>query len=175
MTTECLEMIYPDLHAANIDLKAFTDRFYQEQCGARLDPVLKTLESMKDMGIWVEVTTLLIPGLNDAPEELKSLARFLVALDPGIPWHISRYHPTYRLTHIPSTQPELIRKARDIGHDAGLNYVYTGNLPGDLGEKTYCHGCNALLLDRFGFTIKDNHIKDGCCPDCGASIPGVWE
>ncbi len=174
MTEACLEAIYPDLHAANVDLKAFTDRFYKEQCGAKLEPVLKTLETMKRMGIWLEVTTLLIPGLNDSPEELKDMARFLVNLDPDIPWHISRFHPTYRLNHLPSTPPDRIRKARDIGYEAGLHYVYTGNLPGDEGEKTFCHGCGERLIDRFGFAISKMTLDGNCCPKCRQPIPGVW-
>ncbi|MFH1490176.1 MAG: AmmeMemoRadiSam system radical SAM enzyme, partial [Pseudomonadota bacterium] len=130
MTEACIRDMVPDLHGANIDLKAFNDRFYKEQCGARLAPVLRTLELMKEAGVWLEVTTLLIPGLNDAAEELKNLAGFLAALDPGIPWHISRFHPTYRLTDRPPTGPETIHRAREIGYEAGLQYVYTGNLPG---------------------------------------------
>jgi pyruvate formate lyase activating enzyme len=175
MTVQCLRDIFPDLHAANVDLKAFSETFYKEQCGAKLGPVLKTLEAMKEMGIWLEVTTLLIPGLNDATEELKEIAKFLSGLDRNIPWHISRFHPTYRLTHIPSTPPERIRRARDLGYEAGLKYVYTGNLPGDEGEKTFCHECGELLIDRVGFTVTQNNIQKGCCPNCTANIPGVWK
>ena len=174
MTEECLNDIYPDLHAANIDLKSFTDSFYKEQCGAKLEPVLSTIRYMKKMGIWVEVTTLLIPGLNDSDEELKDLAGFLKDVDPDIPWHISRFHPTYRLTDIPPTPVERIRKAREIGYKAGLKYVYTGNVPGDKGEKTYCHNCNETLIDRLGFHVSSNKIKDGQCSKCGTEIPGIW-
>ncbi|MBM3302206.1 MAG: radical SAM protein, partial [Deltaproteobacteria bacterium] len=174
MTEECLKEIYPDLHGANVDLKAFTSKFYKEQCGAKLDPVLRTLEIMRKTGVWLEVTTLLIPGLNDSVEELKALARFLCNLDPDIPWHISRFHPTYRLTNIRSTPPESIHRAKDIGYEAGLKYVYTGNVPGDEGEKTFCHQCKALLIDRFGFYVKKNVMKNDRCPKCDALIPGVW-
>jgi pyruvate formate lyase activating enzyme len=174
MTEACLKEIYPDLHGANVDLKGYSDRFYKDQCGAKLEPVLRTLEAMKRMGIWLEVTTLLIPGLNDSREELKGLARFLANLDPGIPWHISRFHPTYRLTDVHSTPPESIRRARDIGFEEGLQYVYTGNLPGDDGEKTFCHGCKELLIDRHGFFVRKNAVKDHRCPQCGVEIPGVW-
>ena len=174
MTEECLKEIYPDLHGANIDLKSFRDAFYREQCGAKLGPVLKTLEVMKSMGIWLEVTTLLIPGLNDSEEELRELSLFLAGLDPNIPWHISRFHPTYRLNDIRPTPPDRIHRARDIGHDSGLKYVYTGNLPGDDGEKTFCHGCRELLIDRIGFSISKNRLRDGCCPRCGTKIPGIW-
>ena len=174
MTRQCLREIYPDLHAANVDLKAFSEKFYKEQCGARLGPVLATLETMKEMGIWLEVTTLLINGLNDSPEELKEIARFLADLGTDIPWHISRFHPTYRLTNIPPTDPDTIRRAKDLGYEAGLKYVYTGNLPGDDGEKTLCHSCGKLLIDRFGFSIRHNRIEKGICPECKAEIPGVW-
>ncbi len=174
MTKQCLEEIHPDLHAANVDLKAFTDKFYKEQCGAKLQPVLKTLEVMREMGIWLEVTTLLINGLNDSPDELKDMADFLAGLSTDIPWHISRFHPTYRLTNISPTTPDSIRRAKDIGYESGLKYVYTGNLPGDDGEKTFCHSCGNLLIDRFGFTIRSNRIEDKVCPYCGTKIPGVW-
>lgn len=175
MTEECLKDMYPNLHGANIDLKSFTDTFYKEQCGARLKPVLNSIEFMRGQDIWVEVTTLLIPGLNDSEKELKSLARFLVSVDHNIPWHISRFHPTYRLRDIRSTPPEIIRRAREIGYAEGVRYVYTGNLPGDQGEKTYCHGCGQLLIDRFGFSVKSNRIRDNKCPDCMEEIPGVWQ
>jgi len=174
MTRDCLEEIHPDLHAANVDLKAFNDRFYKEQCGARLKPVLNTIEAMNEMGIWLEVTTLLIPGLNDSREELKELARFLAGTNPGIPWHISRFHPTYRLTDRPITPVETIRRARDLGYEAGLQYVYTGNIPGDEGENTFCHNCRAPLIDRLGFHVSQNRIMDGRCPECGTGVPGVW-
>ena len=174
MSTQCLEYISPDLHAANVDLKSFNNQFYKEQCGAKLEPVLKTLETMKSMGVWLEVTTLLIPGLNDSVQELKALAGFLADLDPNIPWHISRFHPTYRLTELPSTPADRIHRAKNIGYDSGLNYVYTGNIPGDAGEKTFCHHCGVLLVDRFGFAVQQNIMKDGCCPECGVAIPGVW-
>jgi pyruvate formate lyase activating enzyme len=174
MTGECLQAIFPDLHAANVDLKAFSETFYKEQCGAKLAPVLKTLETMNEMGIWLEVTTLLIPGLNDSREELQQIAQFIAELNPDIPWHISRFHPTYHLQNIPSTPPERIRSARDIGYESGLKYVYTGNLPGDQGEKTFCHACGELLIDRAGFFVTQNKIEKNCCPKCGEEIPGVW-
>jgi pyruvate formate lyase activating enzyme len=175
MTEDCLREIGPLLHGANVDLKSFSDTFYKEQCGARLDPVLRSIKTMKELGVWVEVTTLLIPGMNDSKEELENLAKFLADLDPEIPWHISRFHPTYRLTHVPPTSAEIIHRAREIGYEMGLKYVYTGNLPGDEGEKTYCHECEGLLIDRAGFMVRENRIKESFCPQCGASVPGVWE
>ena len=174
MTEECLKEISPNLHGANVDLKGFSEKYYKELCGAKLKPVLKTLELMKKMNVWVEVTTLLVPGLNDSKEELQQLAKFLVNLDPDIPWHISRFHPTYRLTNVRPTPPESIRKAKDIGYEAGLKYVYTGNLPGDEGEKTFCHQCKELLIDRYGFFVRKNVIANSRCPKCSAEIPGVW-
>jgi pyruvate formate lyase activating enzyme len=174
MTEECLKDIFPDLHAANVDLKAFSQSFYKEQCGAKLEPVLNTLELMKEMGVWIEVTTLLIPGLNDSDEELKEISQFLANLDPNIPWHISRFHPTYRLSGIHSTSPDTIRRARDLGYEAGLKYVYSGNLPGDKGEKTFCHKCGALLIDRFGFNVMKNTLEENRCPKCSSEIPGFW-
>jgi pyruvate formate lyase activating enzyme len=174
MSRSCLDYIGKDLHAANVDLKAFSDRFYKEQCGAKLRPVLDTLEHMKRLGVWVEVTTLLIPGLNDSPDELRSLAKYLVSLDADIPWHISRFHPRYRMTAVDSTPAESIRQARDIGYEEGLHYVYTGNLPGDDGEKTYCYGCKKLLIDRIGFMVRKNIISGGRCPSCGERVAGIW-
>jgi len=174
MTKECLDYIYPNLHAANVDLKSFSDKFYKDLCKARLQPVLDTIVSMKKQGIWIEVTTLLIPGKNDSPEELREIARFLADLDQDIPWHVSRFHPTYRLTDAPPTPPRTVRMARDIGYEMGLRYVYTGNLPGDEGEHTKCHNCGELLIDRLGFYVRNNRIKNNTCPSCGVLIPGVW-
>ncbi|MBN1833700.1 MAG: AmmeMemoRadiSam system radical SAM enzyme [Deltaproteobacteria bacterium] len=175
MTEDCLKEIDSFLHGANVDLKSFSDTFYREQCGGRLEPVLHSIKTMKELGVWVEVTTLLIPGMNDSREELRDLAGFLASVSPDIPWHISRFHPTYRLTHIPPTPVEIIHRAREIGYEMGLKYVYTGNLPGDEGEKTRCHECDGLLIDRTGFMVRENRIQNGLCPSCGVSIPGVWE
>lgn len=174
MTEECLNHISGDLHAANIDLKSFSDRFYRDQCGARLEPVLNSIIRMAETGVWLEITTLLIPGLNDSDSELRELARFICNLDSGIPWHISRFHPTYRLNNIKPTPAESIHRAKEIGYSAGLKYVYTGNLPGDSGEKTFCHNCGALLIDRYGFQVRANKIEKGCCPGCMSRIPGIW-
>lgn len=174
MTPEALhEAAATFLDAANVDLKAFRDRFYKDMCGARLEPVLETLKVMKRLGVWVEVTTLLIPGLNDDPRELEELAQFLVSLGPETPWHVSRFHPTYRLTDRPPTPVATLRQARDIGRQAGLLYVYTGNVPGDEGENTYCAQCGAVVLQRHGFSTKVKGIRNGACTACGARIHGV--
>lgn len=174
MTEETLKEMGSSLHGANVDLKSFRDEFYKKQCGARLSPVLSSIQYMKNMGVWVEVTTLLIPGYNDSQDELQEIARFIKSVSPDIPWHISRFHPTYRLIHAPTTPASSIKRAREIGYEQGLRFVYLGNLPGDEGENTYCPECQALLIERFGFYIRKKRISDGKCPDCGTDIPGVW-
>lgn len=173
MTEESLEAIAPYLDAANVDLKAFSDHFYAKQCGAHLEPVLKTLARMKELGIWLEVTTLLIPGLNDDPAELTEMVKFLSSLGPETPWHISRFHPAYRLMDRPVTPIRTLQNARDIGLKGGLQYVYLGNVPGDAGENTYCRQCRALLIERYGFTIQNRGLEGGKCATCGAVMAGV--
>lgn len=173
MTQEALQAATPYLGAANVDLKAFTDRFYREMCGARLKPVLATIEAMKKSGIWVEVTTLLIPGLNDSETELRDIARFLAGVGPDIPWHVSRFYPTYRLTDRGPTPVDKIRRAREIGLEEGLRYVYTGNVPGDDGENTFCHSCGAMLVERLGYSIRKKNLRAGNCMKCGTPVGGV--
>ncbi len=174
MTAEALTMIGPYLDAANVDLKAFDDAFYNSYCGARLEPVKETLILMKSLGVFVEVTTLIIPGLNDGRQELESLAAFLVeSVGPETPWHISRFHPTYRLTDRPITPVNSLLQAREIGLEAGLRYVYTGNVPGEASESTFCHSCGKLLIERLGFSIRANAIENGKCPKCGKKITGI--
>jgi pyruvate formate lyase activating enzyme len=173
MTSEALDLINPYLDAANVDLKAFSDDFYKEQCGAKLAPVLESLQKLKSMGVWLEVTTLVIPGLNDSNRELSEIAEFILALGPETPWHVSRFHPTYKLRDVSSTPGATLKRAREIGLEAGLHYVYTGNLPGDQGEKTLCHHCGRVLIDRFGFATGQYDIKKGRCPDCQKPVAGV--
>lgn len=174
MSADALQRVSPWLDAANVDLKAFSDDFYKQQCGARLEPVKETLRRMKDLNIWVEVTTLIIPGLNDAPEALSGLAAF-ISQELGVetPWHVSRFHPTYRLTDRGSTPVETLLKARDIGTAAGLRYVYTGNIPGQGGEDTICPGCGETAIARRGFEITHNQVREGRCSGCGTVIDGV--
>lgn len=174
MSRQALEMIDGDLHAANVDLKAFTDDFYKSVCGAKLEPVKDTIKAMWERGVWVEVTTLLIPGYNDDADELAALADWLVSVSPEMPWHISAFRPTYHLTDAPSTPVSTIHKARDIGIKAGIRYVYAGNVWGDDGEKTSCHNCGRVVIDRVGFSIRSNRLRDGACPDCGEPVAGVW-
>lgn len=174
MSAVALETAAPYLDAANVDLKAFSDDFYRQQCGARLTPVLNTLKGMKRLGIWVEVTTLIIPGLNDDPAELKQLAAFIAA-DLGVdtPWHVSRFHPTYQLTDRPPTPVETIINARRIGIEAGLRYVYCGNIPGQGGEDTICWKCGETLIERQGFAIRRNTVVAGACPHCRMAVAGM--
>jgi len=170
MTKEAFELVAPYLDAANCDLKSFTDKVYQENCGARVKPVLETLKRMKKAGIWLEVTTLIIPTLNDKEEEYKNIASFIKGeLGPEVPWHISQFYPAYKLMDLPATSVEAIHKARDIGKKMGLKYVYTGNLPGDEGENTYCPKCGELVIERLGYSIK-RFDKDGKCPKCGEKL-----
>lgn len=173
MTPEALKEISPYLDAINIDLKAFTDQFYKEICGGRLEPVLNTIRLAKELGIWVEVTTLVIPTLNDRENELKQIAEFIKGVDIDIPWHISQFYPTYQLTTQPRTPVETLHMARDIGIKTGLQYVFEGNIPGRGNENTYCPRCGELLIERWGYSIKRNIIENGRCPSCKAAIAGV--
>ncbi len=173
MSDEAVDMAAPLLDAANVDLKAFSEGFYRKYCGASLKQVLETLKRMKDRGIWLEITTLLIPTLNDDPAELKDLAGFIRSLGPETPWHISRFHPCYELPDIGPTPVDAIRKAVELGREEGLQYVYSGNIPGDVGEKTFCHHCGHLLIDRMGYLIREISLQQGSCPSCGTPLAGI--
>jgi len=171
---EPLDRMAPYIDAANIDLKAFSDSFYRNICGARLDPVLASIQAYRELGIWVEVTTLIIRGLNDKDDELQALAEFIVSVGKEIPWHVTAFYPTYNLLEKPRTSIEYLVRAREIGKKAGLRYIFTGNIPGYAGENTYCYECQKLLIERSGFRIVKNEISNGACPDCGAKIDGRW-
>ena len=174
MTREMLEAYRPYLDAANVDLKSFRDEFYRRLCGARLQPVLDALKLMKAQGVWIEVTTLVVPGHNDDPGELRELATFVAQeLGRETPWHVSRFHPTYRLTDAPPTPAETLERAYDIGHQAGLRYVYIGNLPGLRGEDTHCPGCGQTVIGRYGFAVTERHLSGAACAFCGTAIDGV--
>jgi pyruvate formate lyase activating enzyme len=172
-TPEPLRTIAPYLDAANIDLKSFSDQFYRNLCGAKLQPVLDTIRCYYQLGIWIEITTLIIPNYNDSDEELRNIARFIKDIDPRIPWHITAFYPTYRLTDQNRTSVATLRRARKIGLNEGLRYVYEGNVTGEGGENTFCYNCNNPLIQRFGFTIIENRIKNKHCPKCQAPIDGV--
>ncbi len=173
ITPEALREISPYLDAANIDLKSFSDEFYRKNCGARLEPVLDSIRLYKSLGVWIELTTLIIPTLNDSEEELRKIAEFIKEVGEDIPWHITQFHPTYKLIDQPRTPVTTLRRARQIGLEAGLRYVYEGNVPGENGENTYCHKCHKMLIHRLGYRIIENKIKNSACPYCGAEIDGV--
>ncbi len=160
------------LHAANVDLKSFSKAQYRDVLGGSLPATLRTIERFLEAGVWVEVTTLLIPGFNDDDETLRAMARFLHSLNPDIPWHVSRFHPAHLWADRPATPAATLSRARDIGLGQGLRYVYTGNLPGDAGEKTRCPGCGVVLIDRVGFQVRRISIDDAQCPSCGEAIAG---
>ena len=173
MTEEMLETFHPYLDAANVDLKAFRDKTYKKYVRARLGPVLDSLKTMKRLGIWLEVTTLVIPGINDDDGELKDAANFVATeLGPDTPWHISRFFPAYKMTDVPPTPLETLQRAREIGLATGLRYVYVGNVPGE--ANTVCHACGQMLIRRSGYRILENYVQAGDrCPACGTPVAGV--
>ncbi|PKN11434.1 MAG: AmmeMemoRadiSam system radical SAM enzyme [Deltaproteobacteria bacterium HGW-Deltaproteobacteria-4] len=174
ITPEALATIAPWLDAANIDLKGFSENFYRDIVHARLSEVLDSIIEYRKQGIWIELTTLIIPGLNDDEKELQELASFIVAnLGVDTPWHVSQFYPTYKLMDRPRTPLATLRRAREIGRAAGLRYVYEGNVPGEGGENTWCPSCAALLIERYGFAIGTNRIRNGVCPGCGTAIAGI--
>ncbi len=175
MTTEMLDAFGPYLHAANVDLKSFRDEFYRKVCGARLQPVLDSIRYMKKKGIWIEITTLIVPGHNDSEDELREMATFL-AQEVGVetPWHVSRFHPDYQMLDAVATPVTTLERAREIGLEAGLRYVYEGNVVKSEGENTYCYNCHRLLIRRLGFGVRQNVIQPGSkCPQCGTVVDGV--
>lgn len=160
------------LDAINIDLKSFNDAFYRRVCGARLQPVCETIAALHRHGIWLEVTTLLIPGCNDSAAELSALTAFLAQISVDIPWHVWRFHPDYRMRNHPWTHAREVERACAIGQAAGLRYVYASNLPGDPRQHTHCPGCGTLLIARHGNTVTANHLRGAACPTCDRPIPG---
>ena len=175
MTPEALTMIQPYLHAANVDLKGFNDARHRRVCGAKLQPVLDTIRRLKECNIWVEVTTLLVPGHNDSDEELQQIARFLKSVGVDIPWHVSAFYPAYKMLEVEPTDLTDLLRAWKIGKEEGLRYVYCGNLPGSHHEDTVCYNCGAQLVERRGFTVQRIVLRQGRCPDCDTLIDGVWE
>ncbi len=171
---EATRKIAPFLDGNNIDLKAFTDKFYREVCGAKLGPVLDTISLMKELGVWVEVTTLVIPDWNDSDSELQEIARFIKSVDPEMPWHVTRFHPTFKMTDRGATPVSTLQRARHIGLAEGLKYVFVGNMPGEDGESTICPQCKETVLERMGFTIVSQNLAGGKCGNCGQSIAGVF-
>jgi pyruvate formate lyase activating enzyme len=173
MSAEALEDINPYLDACNVDLKSFRDEFYKEMCQARLQPVLDSIRRMKDLGIWVEITTLIVPDQNDDESELTQIARFIKSVDPDIPWHISRYHPDYQYHESDATPVESLRKAMMIGKNEGLKYIYIGNVLAE-SEDTRCPQCDKIVIQRKGFGLSAFHIEDSSCSYCGHPIAGIF-
>jgi pyruvate formate lyase activating enzyme len=175
MTDTVLNQLAPQLTAINIDLKSWSDSFYKKVCGATLAPVIKNIRKCIELGVWVEVTTLLIPGMNDSAEELKEIAGFLAGLDQNIPWHVTAFYPSYKLQNVQPTSLSSINLAVKIGYDCGLNYVYAGNVSGPDGVSTHCPSCGTKLLARDRFNLNKNQLQDGTCPSCHIAIAGVWK
>ncbi len=176
-TTEVLKFLRPYVDLYKVDLKSFDDKHYRE-LGGVLTNVLRTIEQLKEMGFWVEIVTLTIPGFNDSDKELGEIAEFLAGIDRNIPWHVTAFHPDYKMQDTDRTPAATLIRGYEIGKAAGLHFVYPGNLPGGVGdrENTYCPSCNALVIKRFGFYVERNRMEQpGRCPDCNAEIPGVWE
>jgi pyruvate formate lyase activating enzyme len=175
MTTQAIDFALPWLDAINIDLKAFTEDYYRRLCKAHLEPVLDSIRYIaRNTNIWMELTTLIIPGENDSDDELRRLAEFIAnEASPDVPWHVSRFYPNYEMADTPPTPAATLQRALEIGRRAGLRYVYVGNLPGSEAESTFCYQCGELLIERIGYSIRANAIKDSACPACGARIAGV--
>ncbi|MFA6144012.1 MAG: AmmeMemoRadiSam system radical SAM enzyme [Sulfurimonas sp.] len=176
-THKAIDTIAPYLDGMNIDIKGFSQSFYKDVCGASLKPVLDTIEYAHKKGIWIETTTLLIPGVNDSEDEIRSIAQFQANLDPNMPWHISAFHPMYKMLNIPRTSTKTLERAYQIGKDVGLKYVYVGNIDDETRESTYCPRCGDIAIDRHGHIgqyVTNNLIDKNSCPYCGTSIAGVW-
>lgn len=174
MTSEVTRQLSLVLDGINIDLKAFSAEFYQKICRAQIEPVLSNIHLFHDLGVLVEVTTLIIPGLNDSEEELRALARFLRRISRDIPWHVTAFRPMYAMQNRPATPATSLAQARRIGTEEGLHFVYEGNVIGSGGEDTHCPGCGTLLVRRVGFRSQMVAMERGHCLQCGLAIIGVW-
>jgi pyruvate formate lyase activating enzyme len=174
-TRRTLEYIRPWTPLYKVDLKSFQDKAYRS-LGGQLPHVLRTIGELHELGFWVEIVTLLVPGLNDSESELRDMAEFLADISPDIPWHVTAFHADYKMPETGRTQADQLRRACEIGADAGLRFVYAGNLPGQLGEweNTRCPDCEATVIERDGFHVTANRLDRGCCPDCSRPIPGFW-
>jgi pyruvate formate lyase activating enzyme len=161
------------LDAANVDLKFFREASYRRISRVKLEPILDAIRRYCELGVWVEVTTLVVPAINDSDTELAEIAEFLRALSPEIPWHISRFYPAHEMRDVPVTPVATLKRAEAIGKAAGLRYIYAGNVPGEGGESTHCPGCGTLLIERYGFYVLSNRVREGRCPECGCAIAGV--
>ena len=174
MSSDAAAALVQVLDGINIDIKAFSEEFYRSICGGSLQQVLDNVRYFRDRGVWVEATTLVIPELNDSEEELQRLAAFICSVDPALPWHVSAFRPTYKMTDRLPTPSQVLNRARDIGHAAGLRHVYIGNVHGGGGEDTGCPACAKTVIHRHGFTVRENLLAQGSCPFCNTSLSGVW-
>jgi pyruvate formate lyase activating enzyme len=175
-TPQVLEYLHPWIDLYKVDLKSFDDRHYR-QLGGRLQPILETIRTLHGMGIWLEIVTLLIPGFNDSNDELRELTAFLAGVSPDIPWHVTALHQDYKMTSPSDTRPEDLLRAAAIGKEAGLRYIYAGNLPGRVGklEDTHCQKCGERLIKRYGYFIEDYRLTpERNCPACRTPLPGRW-
>ncbi len=174
MSREAIDFVKPWLDGINIDLKAFSEDFYRDLCKARLEPVLDAIRYIAHhTDIWMELTTLVIPGKNDSDDELRAIAEFIAKeASIDVPWHVSRFWPQYKMTDAPPTDRAVLERAYDIGRQAGLRYVYVGNMPGAHAESTFCYSCGTLLIERQGYHVRKNRVTDGRCPQCNADIAG---
>jgi pyruvate formate lyase activating enzyme len=174
MTIEAVDFVKDWLDAINIDLKAFSEGYYKNLCKAHLQPVLETIKYIaRQTKIWLELTTLIVPGENDSEDEFKAIAHFIAEeLNPYVPWHISRFYPQYKFDDKTPTPLKTLELAYNCGEAAGLKYVYLGNVPGAKLESTYCHNCGKLLIERHGFDVTQYHIHSSSCSKCGTQIPG---
>jgi pyruvate formate lyase activating enzyme len=172
-TADAAALIIPFLDAANIDLKGISDQVYHDIVGGTVRPVLNSIERLVQAGVWVEVTTLIIPDVNDSEDELRWTAEAIYGISPTIPWHISRFFPAHRMLDRPPTPIRTLERAQAIGRDVGLQFVYIGNVPGE-GESTRCPSCETMVIERSGFLAKTNRLDEGICPECKTAIPGRW-
>jgi pyruvate formate lyase activating enzyme len=175
LTPEAIDALDGLLDAVNVDLKGFDEVYYRQVCGARLQPVCEAIAHLQRRGVWLEVATLLIPGINDSEDELIALTSFLAHISRDIPWHVWRFHPDYRMLDRPWTHIDDLDRAISIGRVAGLRYVYASNTPGDPNQHTRCPGCDAVLLSRQGNTTTANHLAGGRCQECGWMLPGLFK
>jgi len=175
-TPQVLEYLRPWIDFYKVDLKSFDERHYR-QLGGRIGPILDTIRRLHSLGVWLEIVTLLIPGFNNSDEELRQLTGFLASVSPDIPWHVTAFHKDYKMDDPENTTPEDLLRGAEIGKNAGLRYIYAGNLPGSVGERenTHCPGCGGVVIERYGYFIENYRLTpQGACPDCGTSIPGRW-
>jgi pyruvate formate lyase activating enzyme len=170
-----LRDLLPHMAAVKIDLKAFTEKFYQETCSGKLAPVLDTLKLLAEAGKWFEIVVLIVPTLNDDADENRQMVRWIrEELGPDVPVHFTRFHSTYKIKNLPPTPVSTLERCHSIAREEGLNYVYCGNVPGHPHESTYCPACGKTVIKRYGFTILENHLREGKCAYCKHPIPGIW-